>query len=230
MTARYVFREARGGAVDAALRLREKVFGRSDGDDLDRLSRHFVLVDTSRQEVVGALRLRLHADGAAAAHGYSGRHHDVSSWRDLPGPMVEIGRLAVAPGHRGPSATAALWGGLAREIERSDARLVFGCASLTGADPARHAEILARLARHPAPAHLAPGGRQGAVAFDGRSPATPAVQLPPLIRFYLSLGGWAGRHAVPDRGLDTLHVLMGLEPDRVPARRARRLLALAPPD
>ena len=45
--------------------------------------------------------------------------------------------------------------------------------------------------------------------------------MPPLLRGYLSLGGWVSDHAVIDPDLKTLHVFTGLEVKRVPSRRAK---------
>jgi putative hemolysin len=48
-------------------------------------------------------------------------------------------------------------------------------------------------------------------------------RMPPLLRTYLTLGGWVSDHAVVDHDLNTLHVFTGLEIDRVPPSRARLL-------
>jgi putative hemolysin len=50
--------------------------------------------------------------------------------------------------------------------------------------------------------------------------------LPPLLRTYLSMGGWVSDHAVVDRALDTLHVFTCVEVDRVPPARAASLRAV----
>ena len=47
--------------------------------------------------------------------------------------------------------------------------------------------------------------------------------MPPLLRGYLSLGGWVSDHAVIDEDMNTLHVFTGVEMKRVPARMARLL-------
>ena len=51
--------------------------------------------------------------------------------------------------------------------------------------------------------------------------------LPPLLRFYLSLGGWVSDHAVIDPQLDTLHVFTCVELARMPKARRESLRALA---
>ena len=51
--------------------------------------------------------------------------------------------------------------------------------------------------------------------------------MPPLLRSYLTMGGWVSDHAVVDRDLNTLHVFTGLEVGRIPPARARVLRAIA---
>ena len=46
------------------------------------------------------------------------------------------------------------------------------------------------------------------------------MRMPPLLRGYLSLGGWVSDHAVIDEDLDTLHVFTGVEIRNVPNRIA----------
>ncbi|MEO1331759.1 MAG: ornithine-acyl-ACP acyltransferase, partial [Pseudomonadota bacterium] len=54
-------------------------------------------------------------------------------------------------------------------------------------------------------------------------PARAMRLMPPLLRGYLSLGGWVSDHAVIDPELNTLHVFTGVEVKRVPKSRARLL-------
>ncbi len=50
--------------------------------------------------------------------------------------------------------------------------------------------------------------------------------VPPLLRMYLAMGGWVSDHAVIDRGLDTLHVLVAVPVADIPPARLRALTAL----
>ena len=53
------------------------------------------------------------------------------------------------------------------------------------------------------------------------------LQMPPLLRSYLGIGGWVSDHAVVDRAMNTLHVFTGVEIAAIPAARARALRAVA---
>ena len=51
-------------------------------------------------------------------------------------------------------------------------------------------------------------------------------RMPPLLRTYLSMGGWVSDHAVVDPEMNTLHVFTGVEISSVPKARARLLRAI----
>lgn len=53
------------------------------------------------------------------------------------------------------------------------------------------------------------------------------LELPPLLRTYLLMGGRVSDHAVIDTELDTLHVFTGLEIAAIPGAGARALRALS---
>ena len=51
------------------------------------------------------------------------------------------------------------------------------------------------------------------------------LRMPPLLRTYLTMGGWVSDHAVVDTHMNTLHVFTGLEIAAIPPARARLLRA-----
>ncbi len=53
------------------------------------------------------------------------------------------------------------------------------------------------------------------------------LQMPPLLRSYLAMGGRVSDHAVIDAQMNTLHVFTGLEIAVIPPRRKRLLRAIA---
>jgi putative hemolysin len=52
------------------------------------------------------------------------------------------------------------------------------------------------------------------------------LQMPPLLRTYLTMGGWVSDHAVIDRQLNTLHVFTGVEIAAIPPVRKRLMRAV----
>ena len=104
-----------------------------------------------------------------------------------------------------------------------------------GCVPATYLPAFALLrARHLGPDSLLPDVKAYEVfAFGAALPNQVPDQvaglraMPPLLRSYLAMGGWVSDHAVIDRDLNTLHVLVVLEIDAIPSARAAALRALA---
>jgi putative hemolysin len=171
-------------------------------------------------------------DGRGIRDSYAAATHDLSRLARFPAPLLELGRVCVRPGAP-EAAMRAAWGLLTRIADQAGVRLLFGCASFEGADPAPHLPALALLGRdHLAPPAWAPGrGAPETVDLTALDPLRdrPAAlrAMPPLLRSYLAMGGWVGRHAAIDRALDTVQVLTAVETARVPPARARALRALA---
>jgi len=224
-----------GADIGAALALRARVFraGAPDEDILDRHALHVLIEPRGGGPAAGCLRL-IPAQPGGAGHGYAGRFYDLAGIDALDTPTLEVGRVCLAPEWRGTAdALRLVFAVLTRAARQAGAGLLFGCASLAGADPARHRAALSRLAAaHLAPAHLAAPARAGAATVLVRRAAPPARSaaagaLPPLLRGYMAMGGMVGHHAVIDRDLDTVHVLAMLAPAALPQGRRRVLEAEA---
>lgn len=245
-TGRYLARLARTpDDLDAARRLRWRCFvartgapddgtGR-DADPQDALCRHVLVEDGTTLGLVGCLRFMTLRGGGDIARSYSARFHDLGRLAALDVPMIEVGRFCVHPAHRDPDIVRTAWAALTRIVADSGARMLIGCSSFAGADPAAHAEALALLhARHLAPRRWRPRiGVPGAYPLAcARVPGAPDARramagMPPLLRSYLAMGGQVGDHAVIDAELDTLHVFTGIEVGSIPPARHRRLCAAA---
>ncbi len=231
-------RIARGAAeVEAAQRLRYRVFyeemgavasaetarmGR-DCDRFDDIADHLLVIDrAARDSVVGTYRLTRRR--VAERHGgfYTAGEYDISRLTASPGEIMELGRSCVDEGYRTRATMQLLWRGIAAYVFHHDIRLMFGCASLPGADPDRHAMSLSYLRRdHLAPEELRPRAldalfvdmeRAEAGAIDARR---ALAALPPLIKGYLRLGGWVGDGAVVDRQFNTTDVCVVVRTESV---------------
>jgi putative hemolysin len=145
--------------------------------------------------------------------------------------MIEMGRFCLAPDEHDPDIVRLGWAAMTRIVDSSSAALLFGCSSFRGTDQEPYLDALRYLrARHVAPEAL--GLRATAAeavplpegAVDG---AVAQRQMPPLLRTYLTMGGWVSDHLVIDRVMETLHVFTGVEIAKVPPNRARALRLLA---
>lgn len=207
--------------------------GALDADPHDALCRHVLIEDSRSHRLVGCFRILHLASGAEIDRSYSAQHYDLDGLRGFSGPMVEVGRFCIHPGHPDPEILRAAWAALARHVDRTGAELLFGCSSFLGTDAAGYEDAFAMLRdRHLAPAQWLPRARAPEVVrFPPPSHPTDAgrarATMPPLLRTYLSMGGWVSDHAVMDRALDTMHVFTGLEVRAIPPARARALRLLA---
>ena len=95
---------------------------------------------------------------------------------------------------------------------------IFGCTSFAGADNPRHLESLNSLEKNQLADSKFPIKKKSQSILDIKKEINNTVKnktvingLPPLLKFYLSLGGKVSDHAVIDRDLDTLHVFTYLD-------------------
>lgn len=231
-----VARLAHGRAeLDRLLAFRRRAFPHRHGreeDDQDALSAH-VMVERDGA-VLAYFRVMIFGWGAGLSQGYAARFYDVAPLAGYANPIAEMGRFCVAPEGVHPDVLRLAWGAMTRIVDEGRAGLLVGCSSFRGADWTRHRAGLALLAAE----FLGPGehrpGRKAAEVVDYPALVGPVGDrraslsgLPPLLRTYLTMGGWVSDHAVVDRDMDTLHVFTCVEVDRVPAARAASLRAVA---
>jgi putative hemolysin len=239
--ARYRWRHAESpGDIAAAQALRHRVFrggtgdtGR-DADAFDAICTHVLVEDTRTGALVGCFRFLPLAHGGEIGRSYSAQHYGLAALSDYPGPMAELGRFCIAPEVNDPDVLRVAWGAVARMVDETGVEMLFGCSSFRGTDALAYADAFALLkAHHLAPPRWLPQVKAPDVFRFARrlrrapDPRRALVNMPPLLRSYLAMGGWVSDHAVVDRDLNTLHVFTGLEIGAIPPARARALRALA---
>ena len=204
--------------------------GGLDCDRHDAACLHLLIERAGR--LVATARLRPMADGRGVADSYAAERYDLSRLSGYAHPLMEVGRLCVRPGEETAAVLRLAWGAMTALALAQGVRMLFGCSSFEGTDPAPHRAAFAYLARHhPAPEALAPLPRAAErIPLEGpeeigRAEALRAI--PSLLRGYLAMGGWVSDHAVVDRRMRTLHVFTAVEAARLPPARARALAALA---
>lgn len=225
--------------VIAAQRLRYLAFIRDtgaaprddalDSDRFDETCAH-VLIEKDGA-LVCCFRLMPFANGREIGRSYSAQYYNLGALADFPAPMVEMGRFCVHPDHRTPHVLRVAWQAMTRYVDSKGIEMLFGCSSFEGADAEAHADALALLrARHLAPRRWLPLPKAPKIFRFGAllrrekpDPKRGMMRMPPLLRGYLSLGGWVSDHAVIDEDLNTLHVFTGVEINNVPNRVAKWL-------
>jgi len=226
--------------IEAAQRLRYEIFygemnakptpemaavGR-DFDRFDAYCEHLLVLDHSagrpEGEVIGTYRLLRRS--LADQHGgfYTATEFDISPLVAVPGEIMELGRACVGERFRNRPTMQLLWRGIASYVQYHDIKIMFGCASLPGTDPAALARPLSYLHyNHLAPepiraralphlfvkTDLLPSGEVDAEAAVADLDARATISaLPPLIKGYLRLGGMIGEGAVIDHEFQTTDV------------------------
>ena len=232
------------GDIEAAQRLRYRAFianrgaegrpAQRDADPFDAICRHILIERADTQELVATCRLMPLTSGAEIAKTYSAQYYDLDALAAFDQPMVEMGRFCVAPGLTDPDILRTAWGAITTFVDREGVELLFGCSSFHGTDAQAYADAFAMLKeKHLAPKRWLPRIKAPNVfRFAQRLRVKPdraqALRtMPPLLRSYLTMGGWVSDHAVVDRDLNTLHVFTGLEIRAIPPARVRALRAVA---
>jgi L-ornithine Nalpha-acyltransferase len=252
--------------IDAAQALRYRVFyeemsarptpemaaRQRDFDSYDPFCDHLLVIDHRRgpgpDSVVATYRLLRRA--GAALHGgfYTASEFDIEALLNSPGEILELGRSCVAADSRNGPTMQMLWRGLSGYVFHYDIKIMFGCASLPGTDPAALALPLSYLYHY----HLAPPllrtralpGRyvdmnmlppakiDAAEAVAQLDARTALAALPPLIKGYLRVGGLVGDGAVIDPQFNTTDVCIIVVSDKVTEkyfRHYRREIGMAAP-
>lgn len=211
---------------------------RPDGQDTDAFDarcRQVLVEDTATGALVCCFRLLPLDDGQQIGQSYSAQFYELEPLRRYPGRMVEMGRFCIHPDRHDPDILRVAWAAMARIVDDEGVELLFGCSSFEGTEAERYMDAFALLKeRHLAPPRWLPRVKAPRVfrfaqRLRRRSPDARRglATMPPLLRSYLTLGGWVSDHAVVDPDLGTLHVFTGLEIRLIPPARKRLLRAVA---
>lgn len=227
--------------IDAAQALRYRVFfeemdaipsaenirTRRDFDAFDRVCDHLLVIARDRPDlpgggVVGTYRLLRRS--VALRHGvfYSASEYDIAPILAHPGEVMELGRSCVHADYRTRPTMQLLWRAIAAYVFHHDITLMFGCACLPGADPARLALPLSYLYyNHLAPDSFRPRALNGRyidmrlMDRDTIDAKEALAALPPLVKGYLRLGGFVGDGAVVDPQFNTTDVCVMVKTDLI---------------
>jgi len=230
-------------AVDviAAQRLRYHTFIRDtgappradelDADAFDAACEHVLIELVATGTLVCCFRLMPFEDGREVARSYSAQYYDLAALETYAARMVEMGRFCAHPEHRNPHVLRVAWQAMTRYVDGNGIEMLFGCSSFEGADAEAHSDALALLrAKHIAPRRWLPRPKAPKIFRFGAmlrrrkpDPKQGMQRMPPLLRGYLSLGGWVSDHAVIDEDMNTLHVFTGVEWSQVPSRVTKLL-------
>jgi L-ornithine Nalpha-acyltransferase len=216
-----VFYQEMGAKADAAT-----AESGLDADAYDEVADHLLVVDHDRGEgpesVVGTYRLIRRAAAVRIGRFYSADEYDIAPLEAFPGEILELGRSCTDVAYRTRGTLQLLWGGIAAYVFRHHITLMFGCASLPGVELEPNAAQLSYLAHH----HMAPEALRARAVPDrylpmeqlprgGYDAKRALMDLPPLVKGYLRLGGFVGDGAVLDRQFNTTDVCVVVKTDLI---------------
>ena len=205
-----------------AQKFRQRVFRVSengfDEDKFDDISDHCLIFDKKKDDkLVLVFRSRSFSSMKDILCSYSAQYYDLTKLTCLPFKPMEIGRLCVDKKASDPFLLLTAFKYLASLVSKGRTDFIFGCTSFSGVDDPRHLASLSSLEKNQIAGPKFRVKKKSHNILDikkiiGLNKHKPTKNfLPPLLKFYLRLGGKVSDHAVIDRDLDTLHVLTYLD-------------------
>lgn len=147
--ARYLMRFAGNlEDIDAALKLRFEVFNlelgegldssyatRRDEDEFDPQCHHLIVIEKKSKRVIATYRMQTRQMAEAGKGFYSQGEFDFSHIpSEVLDQSVEVGRACIVKEHRNGRVLFLLWKGIAKYMQYTQKRYLFGCCSLTSQD------------------------------------------------------------------------------------------------
>ena len=225
--------------VSAAQSLRYKCFNLSnkvklDVDEFDIPCRHVLVENLESEKLICCYRIMIFDNGKEISNSYSSQFYDLKAIESFPDPMIEVGRFCVQPEINDPSVILTAWAALAQIVDQNQTQLLFGCSSFEGVEKEKYLDSFALLRdRYIAPDHWRPKIKAAQVfcyskdLIDKVDKKKALLNMPPLLKTYLSMGAWVSDHAVVDLKMKTLHLFTGMEISKIPKSRKQFLLNLA---
>ena len=224
--------------VLAAQSLRFKCFDLSnkaelDVDEFDIRCRHVLIENLESEKLICCYRIMIFDNGKEISSSYSSQFYDLKAIESYPDPMIEVGRFCVDPEIIDPSVALTAWAALAQIVDQNRTQLLFGCSSFAGVEKEKYLDSFALLRdRYIAPDHWRPKIKAAKVFYyskdliDKVDKKKALLNMPPLLKTYLSMGAWVSDHAVVDLKMKTLHLFTGMEISKIPKSRKQFLLNL----
>ena len=219
----------------AAQKLRWQVFGEEmgahlssrtfgvDHDIYDPYCDHLIVRDERSERVVGTYRILPPAAARRVGGYYSENEFDLTRLSHLRSSLVEIGRSCIDAEFRTGAVIALLWAGLARYMQEGGHHYLMGCASIGMRDGGHNAAgIYNVLAEHQAPLEYRVFPRCP-LPLD-KIEATPAPEVPPLLKGYMRAGAWICGEPAWDPDFNTADLLLLLPMSRVDGRYSRHFV------
>jgi len=219
--------------VDAALRLRYKVFvqelGRDfntkeerDYDIYDDQCHHMIVVEKSTNNVIGTYRLQTQELAQQGRGFYTYKRFELDQLpKNIHQKGVEVGRACVEEKHRNGRVLYLLWKGMAGYLEYYDKRFLFGYSALTTNNPVIALNTYTYLKNnnylHP-DLHVDVKDAYKCVGESSNGQSTDGIDIPPLLKNYLEVGTRVCSLPAHDKDLKIMHFLILLDVEAISDR------------
>ncbi|MBL7130122.1 MAG: GNAT family N-acetyltransferase [Candidatus Omnitrophica bacterium] len=133
--------------IEAAQKLRFEVFyledqKRTDSkqnagldiDKFDEVSKHLIIIDKTKNIIVGTYRLLLSGDTKQTGF-HSEKIFDISNIKKINEQLLELGRSCIHKDYRNRAVINLLWNGIAWQVKKYNVKYIFGCPRLGLTDP-----------------------------------------------------------------------------------------------
>lgn len=196
-----------------------------DADEFDSVCDHLIVEHITTRHVIGTYRLQTGEVAASKFGYYSGREFDFAPYETIRHSLVELGRACVHRRHRSFEVLSLLWRGIASYAIARNTRYLIGCSSLTSQCPQEGSgmywQLQEFLVEPPLRTEPRPDFR---IPIEARTPETPRLNPPRLLRAYLSIGAQiCGKPAI-DREFKTIDFLTILDLTRLASSARSRFL------
>jgi len=214
--------------VESAMRLRFDVFNLElgeglqssyesgmDTDKYDRQCHHLIVIENDTEKTIGTYRMQSSQEAQNHEGFYTSEEFSIEQFPEsILNNAVELGRACIDKAHRNGRVLFLLWRGLARYLQYTEKRYLFGCCSLTSQDPDEGLRVQQYLKEnnHYHPEYMLETheeyqckGRQTGI-YDTRD-----LKLPHLFRIYLDLGSKVCSPPALDQTFKTIDFLILLD-------------------
>ena len=194
--------------VEAVQRLRYDVYTKEmnvrfpdatnglDVDRFDEFCKHLVVMDTSKDLVVGTYRILTPQKAVEAGGFYSESEFELGPMESLRSELSECGRSCTHPDYRDGAVIMLLWSGLAQFLRYYNLRYLFGCASVSLMDGGMQAAHVWQLAKQQIQEHadkpmvkpLLPYSIESLEKMADDDERVLESRMPALIKGYLKIG------------------------------------------
>ncbi len=193
-----------------------------DADKYDSQCDHLLVIDRKEDGIIGTYRMQTYDN----AQNHEGLYtSDLFDMNGIPEKIlqqsVEVGRACIDRDHRNGRVLYLLWRGLAKYLNMTDSRYLFGCCSITSQDPREAWAVMDYLEQNNylhGDFILGTKEHYRCQEVERDSEAWKSITLPQLFRLYMSLGAKVLSKPAIDREFKTIDYLVMLDIENLDER------------